>query len=439
MRGAEWTWRRGRSALRLAAACVGLLGLAGQAQALRILPLGDSITWGWNSESTYGYRQPLGNLLDTNGIDYSYVGTLADNLSFTPTTFLDPALRQLSGSPLHYGIPGAQADTINLGNGQSVTGKGSLLWSIRNDQDGDGVADGSFASAGGLIPTLVAQGNAPDAILLHIGSNSIGSSGLAVTPNPGLYNDNAADSQTFRLLMGLEQDLTASGLLTGSAFDTRVLLARIIPRAVNSRTTARGGLGTHSVDDAVVQNSIDYNAALDAVVASLSPLMQQAITFVDMWDTDLTDPALNLTAFRNDAVHDQPFDTLVGGNAVFNEQGNTVNSVPVDEANANGPDYADWLSRYAEEEHAFYDAALAANDLRWNQGLYGLEFNGDFYDAIHPNANGYDLMAHLWYQGLFSSGAVTVIPEPAAGAVAVVVWGIVAGLAGRRRCGFAVT
>ncbi len=390
-----------------AVACVLQLvvGASAVAMPLRLLPLGDSITWGWGSESTYGYRQPLADMLTGINVSHEFVGTIADDLQFNGTQFIDPAVRELVGSPLHYSIPGASADRL------WQTNKGSLLWSLRNDSDGDGNADNAFANAGGLFPTLVSQGKAPDAILLHIGTNDFGFGLTAVTPNPGSYSDNAADSQLFRLLSGLGSDLAGSGLLSGSTDDTKILLARVIPRSVNSRTKPRGAPGTVGIDQQVLDQSIAYNAAIDAVVASLSSDMQQAIHIVDMFDVDLTSPILSPNPYRDDAVVDQPFDTLIGGDAVFNEQGQQVNGVLIDEADANGPDYADWLLRHDEKSGAFYDDALTDNDLRWNQGLYGTFHNGEYYDAIHPNINGYGLMARVWQAGLLDMGLIT-LPLP---------------------------
>ncbi len=402
--------RRSRSICRVAAAACAatLLGVCASGMPLRILPLGDSITWGWGGESSYGYRGPLADLMTQNGINFEYVGSIADDITINGTRFIDPAVRQLVGSPLHYGIPGANADTVD-GSGNSVSNKDSLLWSIRNDRNGDESFDASFSAAGGLIPTLVSQNKAPDAVLLHVGTNAIGRSNgqlrTVVTPGTGaaryLGTNNNADAQLFRLLDGLGDDLANQGLLTGSADDTRIILSRIIPRPVDSRQTPRGSSGTNGIDFGILQNGIDYNAAIDSVVASLDPLIRNAITLVDMFDIDITDPVFGLTGRRNDGIIDQPFDTLTGSGSAFNEANQKVGGVLVDEANANGPDYADWLLRYDEAGQDFYDAAYNANDLRWNQGLYGIQVNGQFYDAIHPNLTGYELMAHVWYAGLF--------------------------------------
>ncbi len=415
-----------RIRLRLArpVAAAGLavsVSVASGADPLRILPLGDSITWGWGAEFQYGYRGPLGDLLSANDIDYEFVGSMTDQYTRPPTWSFDPSpVRELNGSDPFYGIPGASADRLG------ATDRGSLLWSLRNDEDGDDIADAAFANAGGLIPTLASQGKGPDAVLLHIGTNDMGPSSLAVTPNPGSYSDNAADSQLYRLLTGLESDLTSAGLLTGAADDTDILLAKIIPRGVDSRTEGRGAPNTDNINDTVFNNVLAYNNAIDAVVASLSLNMRKAITVVDFFTIDLTDPAYDLQQFRNDGVVDQPY----GSGGVFNEQSQTVGGQLVDEADLNGPDYADWFLRFDEASGAFYDAALTANDLRWNQGLFGVDpdqdgdsdqvnFNGglDYRDGIHPNGNGYELMAHVWYGGLLSSGAISVIPEPSALAI----------------------
>ncbi len=43
---------------------------------LRVLPLGDSITWGVGSSTGNGYRSPLGNKLVADGHPLDFVGTL---------------------------------------------------------------------------------------------------------------------------------------------------------------------------------------------------------------------------------------------------------------------------------------------------------------------------------------------------------------------------
>ncbi|MEM1444581.1 MAG: hypothetical protein AAGF84_00860 [Planctomycetota bacterium] len=407
--------RRTRSFRRLAAAACGLACFTPTASAdpLRILPLGDSITWGWGSENSFGYRGPLADLLTQSGIGFEYVGSIADQIEIAPSgnpnkSFLDPTpVRSIPGSPLHYSIPGANADEVDF-SGNSVNDKGSLLWSIRNDQDGDEVLDASFSAAGGLIPTLVSENRGPDAVLLHVGTNAIGrsSSGvvtLGTDPNRYLGANNNADAQLYRLLTGLGEDLANNGLLTGSADDTRIVLSRIIPRPVDERNKPQGSRNTNGIDFDVLQNGIDYNNAIDDVIAALDPMLRDAITIVDMFDIDVTDPVFGLTGLQDDASTDQPFDTATGSNTVFNEAGQTVNGVLVDEANALGPDYADWLLRYDESGEAFYDAAVTDNDLRWNQNLFGIEVFGEHYDAIHPNLTGYELMANVWFAGLFGA------------------------------------
>ncbi|MEM1097519.1 MAG: hypothetical protein AAGH92_01900 [Planctomycetota bacterium] len=382
-------------------------GSPASAEPLRILPLGDSITWGWGSEASYGYRGPLENLMVQSGIDFEYVGSITDEIQINASRFIDPAVRELVDSPQHYSIPGANADTVDF-SGNSVGNRGSLLWSLRNDMDGDAVFDAGFSAAGGLIPTLVSEDRAPDAVLLHIGTNAVGrNDGDAVTsgtdPNRYLGTNNNADAQLFRLLDGLGDDLSNQGLLNGSADDTRIILSRIIPRPVDSRGTPQGDRNTNGIDFDVLQKGIDYNNAIDDVVAALDPIVRDAITIVDMFDVDLTDPVFGLSGVTNDGATDQPFDTFTGNNTVFNEAGQTVDGLPVDEANPLGPDYADWLLRYDENGEAFYDTAVAANDLRWNQNLYGLEVFGEHYDAIHPNLTGYELMAQVWFAGLFGT------------------------------------
>jgi lysophospholipase L1-like esterase len=90
----------------------------------RIMPLGDSITSGFNSPPHWGYRGPLWSLLTNGGATIDYVGEFQDG----PNSFPDP-------------------------DHQSTLG-----------QTADGVVS--------LVPSLMAQYK-PDIVLLMIGSNDI--------------------------------------------------------------------------------------------------------------------------------------------------------------------------------------------------------------------------------------------------------------------------
>ena len=64
---------------------------------LRIMPLGDSITWGWSDPTGAGYRGPLYNLLTQRGFNVEFVGTVSTG------TF---------PQPLNQGRPGATVSEL---------------------------------------------------------------------------------------------------------------------------------------------------------------------------------------------------------------------------------------------------------------------------------------------------------------------------------------
>ena len=101
---------------------------------LRILPLGDSITWGWGS-SNAGYRTVLRELLEAAGVRFQYVGTASDFPGNLP-----------EDQRHHEGHPG---------------------WVISAGSSGrDGLTDH-------LPSWLGPRGVTPDVVLLMIGTNDV--------------------------------------------------------------------------------------------------------------------------------------------------------------------------------------------------------------------------------------------------------------------------
>jgi lysophospholipase L1-like esterase len=105
-----------------------------RAPMLRILPLGDSITWGWAS-SNAGYRTTLRGLLEAAGVEFQYVGTASDFPGDLP-----------QDQRHHEGHPG---------------------WVITRGSSGrDGLTDH-------LPMWLGPSGVTPDVVLLMIGTNDV--------------------------------------------------------------------------------------------------------------------------------------------------------------------------------------------------------------------------------------------------------------------------
>ncbi len=121
--------------------------------ALGILPLGDSITYGYDASgsSKGGYRTPLYNDLTTTGRLYTFVGSSSENPA-TPTLPFNQSA--------HEGHPGYRIDQIanNLNGSDGTGGNNGGNWF---NQDGE-----------------------PNLILLHIGTNDIAQNyQVATAPN----------------------------------------------------------------------------------------------------------------------------------------------------------------------------------------------------------------------------------------------------------------
>jgi hypothetical protein len=130
-----------------------------QAQ-LSIMPLGDSLTWGYDGVSdtpqylasldTGGYRSPLYDMLTLDGIDTTYVGVNTGNPSPTLT---------LAGQTSHNGFNGYTIDEI----------EGNLAGSV-SSADGSPNLGGYWLSGGG---GTMRGAETADVILLQAGANDI--------------------------------------------------------------------------------------------------------------------------------------------------------------------------------------------------------------------------------------------------------------------------
>src|SRR5690606_1673657 len=148
----------------------------------RIMPLGDSITWGGSGTASdseklrfVGYRLPLRAALLARGFQLDYVGTLASGIG-TP----------LADDPQHEGHGGWSADQLVFGPPPFPdTGTGTLSDWLEQTR--------------------------PDVILLHIGTNDLNSGG-----------DPAAEAQDVRPILETINDWEADN------WPVQVLVARII-------------------------------------------------------------------------------------------------------------------------------------------------------------------------------------------------------------------
>ncbi len=116
-----------------------------EAVTVRILPLGDSITYG-SCSSVAGYREPLYQLLVNASYKPDFVGTLQTS----------------EGAPV--------TDPDHEGHrGWVIARDGNP---DRNGQSGNGF-DGLYENVGSWLTTLASQNNTPHIILLHIGTNDL--------------------------------------------------------------------------------------------------------------------------------------------------------------------------------------------------------------------------------------------------------------------------
>jgi len=92
------------------------------------MALGDSLTWGWDGNSsdletidTGGYRDPLYTLLSNDGIDFNYVGVSNENASPTLTAAGETAQNGFNGYRIDE-IEGNLAGSVPSASGQSNRG-----------------------------------------------------------------------------------------------------------------------------------------------------------------------------------------------------------------------------------------------------------------------------------------------------------------------------
>lgn len=216
-----------------------MLGSPATAAPLKIMPLGDSITYGTGSSTGAGYRGPLQELLVANagwqpGVDFDFVGTLSDGSYGALPAFDDD----------HQGHPGYEADLRQTSNPSSPRPEKSLVWALGHDKNGDIVDDNDGVGVFDVVT--------PDVILLHIGTNSIGDGSQALSDINHEYN------QLVRLLEYLRDQPSLS--------NTRILMAQIVPKVGQVPDDGKGVIGREQR----YQNSEAYNNLMDDLIANFA-------------------------------------------------------------------------------------------------------------------------------------------------------------------------
>lgn len=326
----------------LAATVVATSALTVPAEAaLKIMPLGDSITFGTESPTGNGYRGHLQALLNGTNTDYDFVGTLHDG-----TPDIDPD---------HFGIPGIEA--FDFGN---------VNKSLRDQ-----------LNINAVFPTLETAGLTPDVILLHIQTNAFNGGG----------GGDPAGIELERLLRGLTITDPASSHYIGLNSNPEIILARILPKAGNPAVANTDG-GTYSdltQHQARVKSTFDFNYGgasnpqwangIESVVASRAEF-DGHVKLVDMFRIDVD--TLNLQHLLDQ------FGTGLGITTTAELRG--IISPEDDLLNGNSADWVDWVINYDEVNNAF------------GAGVDGV--NTDLYapgDTIHPSDLGYAIMAQVWF------------------------------------------
>jgi len=306
--------------------------------ALRIMPMGDSITFGQGSTTGNGYRGSLQTLLDGTTTSYDFVGTLQDGTGID----LD-----------HYGIPGIKAHDF-----------GNPNLSLRDQ-----------LNINSVFPTLQLAGNEPDTILLHIQTNSFNSFG----------GGNPAGTELNLLLRALTTTNPLSSHYIGADGNHEIVLAHILPKAGNTAAIVNGGVFDGLTEHrAKVMSTFDFNygggsntnwANGISTIASL----RSGVRLVDMFQIDIN--SLNIQGLLDEFGASLGITTL--------SQMHDVLSPEDDLLNGNASDWVDWVSNYDEVNNTF---GLGTDGV--NTDLYSAG------DTIHPSDLGYAVMAQVWFNNM---------------------------------------
>jgi lysophospholipase L1-like esterase len=242
------------------------------ATALRVYPLGDSITYGstYPSDTPGGYRGYLDGLLTDDGVTHNFVGVATDNSS--------PVLDQ-EGQSHHDGHPGYRID--------------------QDAADLDGLAH-AYDDTGGYWLTGVAGGRLPifpDVTVIHLGTNDVVQRYDAGTTYPTGdgkvdYTD-AAQRATFvaHLTARLQSLVDKVHALRPGC---RIVLSTILPI----------GLANEG------QVTIDYNDAIASLVAA-ERAAGARIVLADAWSAFATETpdgqvVVSPALMSQDTVHPTP-------------------------------------------------------------------------------------------------------------------------------------
>jgi len=240
------------------------LSTSANAQTVSIMPLGDSLTWGWDGNEsdldtidTGGYRDPLYTQLTGQGITVNYVGAANGNAS---PTLVD------AGQTANNGYNGYTIDQID----------GNLAGS-EPESDADNMGGYWLAGGGGT-------GRGPetaDIILLQIGANDI-TTGVdpAFTGTPGTESDTQFAADAAARLENLINDIIH--------YEPNAMLL------VDGTTPLYNGATDTTI-------SMEYDSDIAAMIAST--YKGTNVHYVDMFDAINNYPGGGYKLIEDDGVH----------------------------------------------------------------------------------------------------------------------------------------
>ena len=268
--------RRAFTAVALGAFLWSAAPVVSPAQVLSIMPLGDSLTWGYDggpdtpayldSLDTGGYRSPLYSLLTADHIGVTYVGVNNDN----PSPVLTAA-----GQTAHNGFNGYTINEVD----------GNLAGSV-SSADGVSNLGGYWLTGGG------GTGRGPETanvILLQIGANDIGQ-GYDPLYNPSQPYNTAGESAT---QFAADETTRLENLINDIMYyePNATLLVDGTTPIINPFL---GAAGTE------VQ---DYGSDVDTLISTT--YQNKSVHYVDMYDAFLLSGTseVNSALFAGDGVH----------------------------------------------------------------------------------------------------------------------------------------
>lgn len=379
-------------------ALVGAAGVPAVAGSIELLPLGDSITYGVGSD-TGGLAVPVSPNHNLGGYRYYLSRSLGAGYDFVGNRSQGTGVGHNFTDNEHFGIPGGQA---------SVTSSSSRPSTLRGLHRVDLLpTDTSAAFNPGVA--------SPDAVLLHIGINSLPRLDF-IQPYAGGTNDtadfanrreadvSAAATQFEELLDGTASE--SNGLIdrltdpTLFASDAHLYVAFITPR------TDTKDRNTQPFEKYLAQNQpsmvADYNSRVKAAIEARSDLNGR-VTYVDLFSIRVDELDLNELAIE-----------FYGNDDAQTIANLRMKISPFDDSLDGGADYVDWVMSGTFDEGEYANGAYDSNNVQLvapplpnhndPTDLVDATNTDLMPDGLHPSNLGYAIIAQVWENAI--------VPEP---------------------------